>query len=237
MASIRRETGVGTGAAPSAGRARNSRAASRNISLMNVAMTQDFHPGTSGVKLNSKGGILMTKEEVQEAFSFLDVEKAGKITMANLKKRLLTFFPDLPAKELQFLMNNRRELTVDDLYALLSDNEIRNFDPQAEAFKVYDPTGSGALDGDKLRKVFKTFGMGELTTAELEMLTKTADIDGDGIVSLQDFRQLVSSTKAHPSRQQQTNREGSSIAPESSVDSLTSKPTVGSNHNQLADGR
>ena len=197
-------------------------------------MAQDSQAAATSVKLNSKGGILVTKEEVQEAFSFLDVEKSGKITMANLKKRLLTFFPDLPTKELQFLMNNRRELTSDDLYALLSDNEIHNFDPISEAFRVYDPSATGVLDGDKLRKVFKTFGIGDLTDEELEMLTKTADIDGDGVVSLKDFRQLVSGTRGHPSRQQQATfrvDDGSSVTTDHS-NSMASRSAVVVDNNQ-----
>ena len=36
-------------------------------------------------------------------------------------------------------MNNQSELSLDDLRSLLENNEIKNFDPVAEAFKVYDP--------------------------------------------------------------------------------------------------
>ena len=50
-------------------------------------------------------------------------------------------------------MNNKKEITMDDLKDLLLDNEITNFDPVAEAFKVFDPTGDGTLNGAKLREV------------------------------------------------------------------------------------
>jgi len=33
-------------------------------------------------------------------------------------------------------MNNKREITIDDLCDILLENEITNFDPIAEAFKV-----------------------------------------------------------------------------------------------------
>jgi hypothetical protein len=42
----------------------------------------------------------------------------------------------MPMKEYKFLMNNETEMTLDDLRDLLKDNEITNFDPLAEAFKV-----------------------------------------------------------------------------------------------------
>ena len=88
------------------------------------------------VRLNAKGGVMVTDNEINSAFSFLDVDKSGKITIANLKKRLSVFFPEMTAKDYRFLMNGKRELCEEDLLELLKDNEIVNFDPVAEAFKV-----------------------------------------------------------------------------------------------------
>ena len=90
------------------------------------------------LKRNSKGGILVTDEEIQNAFNFLDIEKQGRINLNTLRKSLSVFFPDIPLKELKFLMNNQKELTVEYLSDLLKGNEITNFDPVAEAFKVRD---------------------------------------------------------------------------------------------------
>lgn len=79
-----------------------------------------------------------TQQEIKLAFSFLDIDKSGQVSLANLKKRLGIFFPDMTAKEYKFLMNNRKELTIEDLTEFLSENEISDadFDPIAEAFKV-----------------------------------------------------------------------------------------------------
>ena len=38
---------------------------------------------------------------------------------------------------------------------------------------------------------FATFGFGELTAEELKILTDAADVDGDGVVSLNDFRMMM----------------------------------------------
>lgn len=80
----------------------------------------------------------LSQEEIKSAFSFLDVDKSGQVSLANLKKRLGVFFPDMTPKEYKFLMNNRKELTIEDLNELLVENEISDadFDPVAEAFKV-----------------------------------------------------------------------------------------------------
>ena len=40
----------------------------------------------------------------------------------------------------------------------MKDNEITNFDPLAEAFKAYDPQGTGYVDTDVLRNVFQNLG-------------------------------------------------------------------------------
>ena len=42
----------------------------------------------------------------------------------------------MPALEYRFLMNNKNEITFEDLRELLMDNEVKNFDPVVEAFKV-----------------------------------------------------------------------------------------------------
>jgi hypothetical protein len=106
------------------------------------------------------------------AFEFLDVDKTGKISLANLKKRIGVFFPNMTAKEYRFLMNNQKEITINDLTELLADNEITNFDPVAEAFKVYDPLGEGKIDPSKLKDVFENFGGCEITEEELSIVTK-----------------------------------------------------------------
>ncbi len=149
---------------------------------------------TANVKKNSKGGILVTGNEIENAFAFLDLEKQGTVNMATLKKRLGVFFPEMTAKDLRFLLNNKKDICIEDLNALLLDNEITNFDPVAEAFKSFDTKGEGSISIKKLREVFVAFGLGELSNDETDILIKAADIDGDGIIGLEDFRKLIDSS-------------------------------------------
>ena len=69
----------------------------------------------------------------------------------------------MPAKEYRFLMNNKNEMSFEELHDLLIDNEVKNFDPVAEAFKVYDPENSGFVDTEVLRSIFESLGFGEIT--------------------------------------------------------------------------
>jgi calmodulin len=151
---------------------------------------------TTKIRLNEKGGILVTENEIASAFNFLDVDKTGKVSIANLKKRLSVFFPDMTAKDYRFLMNGKRELEAADLMELLTDNEIVNFDPVAEAFKAYDVKNEGFIEPTVLKEMFKTFGFGELSKEELDVLIKAGDIDGDEKISLEDFRNMLDPAKS-----------------------------------------
>ena len=141
--------------------------------------------------IQDKGGILVTNEELQAAFDFFDVNKTGKITLAALKNRLGAFYKNVPTREYKFLMNNQAELTIDDLRSLLEHNEITNFDPVAEAFKVYDPEDTGFIDTGTLRSIFEKLGFGQISDDDVQILVETADCDGDGKISLDDFRKMI----------------------------------------------
>jgi len=123
-------------------------------------------------KKNAKGGVQITPEEISVAFSMLDFEKSGQLSLATLKKRLGVLFPEMTAKEFRFLMNNKKDLTIDDLQELLLENELTGYDPIVDAFKVFDPEGRGSMDEDILRQAFVSFGLGELSDEELQVLRK-----------------------------------------------------------------
>ena len=97
----------------------------------------------------------------------------------------------MPNKEFRFLMNNKSEMTLQDLKDLLIDNEVQNFDPIAEAFKVYDPHGTGFIDSEILRSIFQNLGFGDISDEDLGILIETGDMDKDGKISLEDFRKMA----------------------------------------------
>ncbi|ETV91751.1 hypothetical protein, variant 2 [Aphanomyces invadans] len=92
---------------------------------------------------NAKGGVLVTKEQIRAAFDFFDVERKGVVTMENLKSRLGIFYKDMSTRDYRVLLNNESELTEQTLCDLLLENDIADYDPVAEAFRAYDPDGTG----------------------------------------------------------------------------------------------
>ena len=117
------------------------------------------------------------------------------LASADRKNRLGAFYKNVPTREYKFLMNNQSELTLDDLRSLLENNEIKNFDPVAEAFKVYDPQETGYVDTSVLRSIFEKLGFGTITDEDVRILVETADLDKDGKINLEDFRNMIDANK------------------------------------------
>jgi Ca2+-binding EF-hand superfamily protein len=114
-------------------------------------------------------------------------------------------------------MNNKQELTEADLLALLSNNELTNYDPVAEAFKCYDPNDTGYIDLDVFREILTNLGFGDITDQDIQTLIDTCDVDGDGRVSLADFRRMLPSGPAPPSAAAAAAAGSSSAAPTAGI--------------------
>lgn len=65
------------------------------------------------------------------------------------------------------------------------------FDAVGEAFRVYDPRNTHYVEREVLSRIMAQIGFGELNEEDLTLLVGTADFDGDGRISLDDFRRLV----------------------------------------------
>jgi calmodulin len=141
-----------------------------------------------------RDGVKITREEVEEAFQFFDVSGTGVLKPRDLKARLSAFYPHMTNKEYRFLISEPN-FTVDTLWSLLENNTITNFDPVKEAFKVYDPNGTGYVDTEVLRQIMSRMGYGEMSKEDMEVLVKTADVDSDGRISLEDFRNMLALQK------------------------------------------
>ncbi|KPI86440.1 hypothetical protein ABL78_4471 [Leptomonas seymouri] len=72
-----------------------------------------------------------------------------------------------------------------------SANSEIGFDAVSEAFRVYDPRNTHYVEKEVLSRIMAQIGFGELNEEDLALLVGTADFDGDGHISLDDFRRLV----------------------------------------------
>jgi len=147
--------------------------------------------GVDSISLEPHGSLSIDEEQLAAAFEFFDVEKTGKLTAAGLKQRLGAFYKNLPSKEIKLLLGDGT-FTKESLRSLLADNQLGAYDPMAEAFKAYDPNGTGFIDTETLRSIFESLGYGEIDSDDLNVLVEAADVDRDGRISLDDFRQMLS---------------------------------------------
>ena len=116
---------------------------------------------------------MVEDSEIEAAFRFFDPEGKGSINIQDLKKRLQPFYKDMPLAEYKFLLGEARSMTLKDLKDLLADNDVAGFDPVAEAFKVYDPSGTGFVQPSVLRDIFKKLGFDDLNDDDMRVLVSS----------------------------------------------------------------
>lgn len=145
---------------------------------------------------NAKGGLYVSLADVHTAFAFLDPSATGTITATMIHAKLLPFYPAISISDCEFLLNGSDCMSEAELFELLSSNQLTNYDPIAEAFKIYDIAGTGAMDADTLRAILVQCGFKDLNRNDLMALMGLLDKDGDGKVSMNDFRCLLQTPAA-----------------------------------------
>jgi Ca2+-binding EF-hand superfamily protein len=139
----------------------------------------------------NNGSTTITENEIREAFSMIDSHGENKVTVALLRSKLQPFMPNLTYKQLKLLMDDKKFLHVDDILDLLKNYTPKDLDATAEAFSLYDPSSSGTMDLKRFKEVYHSCGFGELSADDLNLLVSVMDVDGDGEVSLEDFRRWM----------------------------------------------
>ncbi|CAK66399.1 unnamed protein product (macronuclear) [Paramecium tetraurelia] len=152
------------------------------------------------IELNEKSkqvdGVKITLEEIEKAFKILDEKNKGsKISLLELKKKIPAINPNFPKSEYKALTQGKPELKSKDLYELLKQNELQDFDPLEQAFSLLDPKGEGNLDINRLGEVFSVLGYGKIDKRDQEILLECLDVDKDGKIGLQDLREIFESER------------------------------------------
>jgi hypothetical protein len=91
----------------------------------------------------------VTKQQVHTLFEFLDPEKRGVISAYGLRSRLNAMMPGFAPRDVNHLLNGKKEITEAELIALLLDNEITT-DVVAN---VFESISIAVMPGDLLSPV------------------------------------------------------------------------------------
>lgn len=94
-------------------------------------------------------------------------------------------------QEVNFLLNGKVELSAEDLYGLLAQTQIEEFDAVEEAFKLLDVDNQGRLTVDTFKQIFEKLELGTIEKNDEEIFKEVADFDGDGFINLDDFRRIL----------------------------------------------
>ena len=145
--------------------------------------------------LNNKkpiSSVGVSKQDIEEVFQLISNNKSTKsLKVQDLKSKIHVLNPRVPEIEVPTLTNNKEEITVDELYNLLSDCDYKDFDPVAEAFKLLDIHNNDAVDMDRLVNMMQKFGFKNITHKDKDLLLECLDVDGDSMVTLNDLRKVL----------------------------------------------
>lgn len=130
-------------------------------------------------------------EEIQSVFRMIDEKNKGeKLGLLELKKRLPIINPNFPLSEISTLTNGKNEIKSQELFDLLKENDLGDYDPVAEAFKILDTKNKGEIDLERIVELFSVLGLGNIDKKDKEILMECLDIDKDGKISFEDFKNL-----------------------------------------------
>jgi centrin-3 len=136
-------------------------------------------------------------QEVNEAFQLLDSDKDSKIDYYELKVALKALGFDVKKDEILRLFRSydpqdTGHISRDDFIEISRDMILKR-DPMDElenAFKLFDRDDQGGISVASLRRVARELDLSP-SEDDLRAMIDEFDTDGDGMVSLEDFVQIM----------------------------------------------
>lgn len=95
-------------------------------------------------------------------------------------KSMKVINPDLTEQDVKTLTNEMNEIKVEELHEILKHNELANFDPLGEVYRLVSNSQTGKMDFKKLNQAYQTMGFGELRQKDIDILHACLDLNGDG---------------------------------------------------------
>ncbi|CAL5357458.1 unnamed protein product [Camellia sinensis] len=132
--------------------------------------------------------------EFREAFSLIDEDSDGFITMEEVA-RVIQSLNEHPTKEEVEDMISEVDIagngTIDfDHYLNIMARKMKQREELKEVFKVFDQDQDGYISAIEVRHVMINLGE-KLTDEEAEQMIMEADLDGDGVVSYEEFVRMM----------------------------------------------
>lgn len=141
----------------------------------------------------------MDQGELARIFQMFDRNGDGRITKKELSDSLQNLGICISEKDLITLIekidvNGDGYVDIDEfgeLYQTIMDDKDEEEDIK-EAFNVFDQNGDGFISGEELSAVLSSLGLKNGKTLEdCKNMIKKVDVDGDGMVNFNEFKQMM----------------------------------------------
>eukprot|EP00826_Nyctotherus_ovalis_P047983 TRINITY_DN560_c0_g4_i1.p1 TRINITY_DN560_c0_g4~~TRINITY_DN560_c0_g4_i1.p1 ORF type:complete len:244 (-),score=80.49 TRINITY_DN560_c0_g4_i1:55-786(-) len=132
-------------------------------------------------------------KDIEEFFHFLNPlsQKIRKEHIKDLLRRISGCSDREAEKKTNLLFGGREEIDSKTLYSMIKATKFVNFDPIEQAYRELSPDENGKLDPAHLKQLIEGLGLGSIENKDLHLLQEVADIDKDGVITLEDFRALA----------------------------------------------
>ncbi|CAJ1915091.1 unnamed protein product [Sphenostylis stenocarpa] len=141
----------------------------------------------------------MDQAELARVFQMFDRNGDGRITRKELSDSLKNLGITISEQDLTQMIekidvNGDGYVDIDEfgeLYQTIMDEKDEEGDMR-EAFNVFDQNGDGFITGEELSAVLCSLGLKHGKTIDYCMsMIKKVDVDGDGMVNFQEFKQMM----------------------------------------------
>ncbi|KAL3312456.1 hypothetical protein Ciccas_008951, partial [Cichlidogyrus casuarinus] len=150
--------------------------------------------------------VLLSSTDIRSSFRFFDKNGDGSISGEELETVMSYFGHEPGTVDIQEMMrqvdnDGNGEIDFKEFVQMMSDaykggafgNQSTDISlaTYKKAFQFFDKDGDGFIQAEELRALFSSFGDDTVTDAEIEQMIQEADLDGDGKINFDEFKQIL----------------------------------------------
>jgi len=96
--------------------------------------------------------------------------------------------------QVNFLMDGRQEMEAAELYALLQQTQIEDFDEVKEAFNLLDVNGDNFLTLETFKNIFEKLELGKIEKQDEDIFKEVTKADDEGKITFENFKSILAYT-------------------------------------------
>ena len=135
------------------------------------------------------------QKDYRQTFDMFDNNKSGKIDKKELGNVMRQLGKNPSETDLETLVkevdaDGDGEIDFNEFLTMMAESENSEIDEIKTAFAIFDKDGNGYISKDELKAVMVSLGE-RVTDADIDIMMKGADQNGDGKVSFDEFTVMM----------------------------------------------